>query len=144
MHGYYTLNVPVLQIGKSYIVAHKEGKPRIVILKIESFAHSLGQLVDKTENTPVVAGAFLIHEISLKLQSYIGVPVLTYPDFKKNTVSGQPQVKSVLENKKSVIKNVFDLMPVYGVKLVPGFDPRLIRGRAGNYFIHGYHNGKLL
>ena len=101
-------------------------------------------MVDKTENTPVVAGALLIHKISFKLQAYVGVPVLAYPDLKKNTVSGKLQVKTVLEDKKSVIKNVFDLMPVYGVKCVPGFDPRLFCGRAGNYFIHGYHNGKLL
>ena len=60
-----------------------------------------------------------------------------------HTVNGH-EIKDVLEDKKSVIKNVFDLMPVYGVKCVPGFDTRFFSERAGNYFIHGYHNGKLL
>ena len=88
MHSDYTLNVFILKISKSYIITHKEGKSGIVILKIESLAHSLGQLVDKTENTPIMTGALLIHQVSFKLKSNIGVPVLVYLYLKKNTVSG--------------------------------------------------------
>lgn len=63
------LNLPVAVVGHGDIVAHNKGEPPVVVLDIEGFAQSFGQLLHKAEHAVVAALPRTAHQAGLKVQA---------------------------------------------------------------------------
>ena len=74
----HPLNILLAHIRQCHIVSLQEGKPGIIILKIESLPHSRRHLVDKAEHAMVAAGTVIIHQAILKLYSQILIIILLH------------------------------------------------------------------
>ena len=120
------VNIPVRHIGQRHIIPLQKGKPGIVILKVQSLSHPLGHLINKTENALVFAGAVLAHEPVLKRQPQILIIVfdLQLPLLPVAFLHhGHNRLAAYIV---FVIKDVLDLMSVYGQKPVSRLQPQLI------------------
>ena len=139
MHVENPLHFPLAQIGQGDIISKKEGQAGIVVFKIQAFAHPFGQLVDKTENAPVTAGALPIHQIRLELQPDGIVLALSQgnrPLFSLLTAQQQMEVRFRLI--KAEIQNVRDFMPIHGHQRLSGAYPGLFRRAAGVHSCNPY------
>ena len=70
------LHIRFRQIGQGDIIALQKRKPRIIILEIQGFPHSLRHLIDKAENTFVMAGAVLVHQTVVEDKPQILIRIL--------------------------------------------------------------------
>ena len=120
------VNIPVRHIGERHIIPLQKRKPGIIILKIQRLPHPFWHLVNKAENTLVLAGAVLTHEPILKSQPQILVVMLDLqlpllPIFFFHHHDHGLAAYIVL-----IIKNIFDLVSIYGQKPVPRLQPQLL------------------
>jgi len=65
------LGLPLRQVGQGDVVAQQEAEPRIVVLEVQRGAHAGGHLVHEAEDAVVGAGAHLIHQIGVEVQTQI-------------------------------------------------------------------------
>ena len=72
------LNILFLQIGQRNIVTLQKGKTRIIIFKIQCISHTRRHLINKTENTLIMAGMIFIHHTILKFHSQVFLKFLFY------------------------------------------------------------------
>src|SRR5579862_1109295 len=66
----------VCQVSKRYVVAMHKREAKIVVHKIERFAHLLGLLVYKAEDALVLARVYLIAEVELEAEAGILIDAL--------------------------------------------------------------------
>ena len=103
------------EIGQRDIVAEKEGKTGVVVLKIQRRPKTFGQLVDETENALVFAGMLLIHKIGVKFHAGF---VIFVPLFKQRfyplAAAVENYVKFLFGHVKPKVENILNFIPVYG------------------------------
>ena len=80
VHFEDSLDLPVCDIGKRDIIAEQEGKSGIIVFKIQAFAHSFRELVDKAEDAFIFAVPLPVHEIGFEFQPQVFVFALAQPD----------------------------------------------------------------
>ena len=96
-------------IGESYIISEEKGQARVIVLKIQAFAHSLRKLVNKAENAFVFAVLLLIHKIGFKSYAAVFSPcrqlyrfAVGAPDFKDRFRVSHIKIK---------VEHIVNLMP---------------------------------
>ena len=100
-------NLPLRQVGQGDIVPHQEGQAGIVILEIEGLPHTGGHLIHKAEDTPVRAGAGLVHQIGLKIEAQLLPLRLAYPQGAAAAVlSYQGQLQPGVVSKKFIVQHI--------------------------------------
>lgn len=72
-HLYDTVNIRIRQVGERDIVPEEEGKPAVVVLEVEAFAHAGGHLVDEAEDALVFAGVLFVHQVGLEIEADVVV-----------------------------------------------------------------------
>ena len=108
------VDIFLLKICKGYIVSEKESETGVIVFKIKGLSHSRRHLVDEAENAFVFAGMFLIHKIVFKIKTEIFIFLLFDGYCSGCAVFQKLDFKLFIGHIKAVVKNVFDLVSVYG------------------------------
>ena len=125
MHLDDSFGVLIGNICQRDIVAHKEGKTCIVVLEIDSLAHTLWILVDEAEDTFIVAAFLLIHKIRIKIKADIFAFALFNIEMKLCFVSLHHDVEIIVVGIELIIEYVLDAVRVYREQNVACKDARL-------------------
>ncbi len=121
------LHILIRHIRQRHIIPLQKGKPGIVIFKIQRLPHPLRHLVDKTENTFIVAGTVIIHQPVFKLDPQILVVLLVNFQQPFFIVRPADQYFNVLILRQVlIVKNIRDLLPAYLKQLIPRFHAHLL------------------
>ena len=111
------------------IVPREERKTRVVIFKIERFAHPARQLIHEAEHAPVGAARRLVHQVRFKVQPEI--LALLFAEADRARVPEFQRERAVIRP-VFIIEHVMDLVPVDITQFVSGEHPAFQR-RAGVY-----------
>ena len=130
LHLDYSVDILLGQVRQRYIVAHQEGKSRVVVLEVQRVAHSLRKLVYEAEHALVAAGVLLVHQVGLELEPYVGVLVLLYRYLLEVRTAVDEQSYLLLGETETVIEDVVYVVTVYRDEYVPGKDA-VLRGGGG-------------
>ena len=133
------VDVRVGKVGERDIIAEKEGKAAVVVFEINIFAHSLGILVDETENAFVAAGMLFVHQVGGELQADIIVLGLFERYRERFAASAKGKLQFFLGDIKTVIQNVCNCVAVDVYKRIAGQYACLCGGGISfdaGYFYH--------
>ena len=146
MHGYIDrcqmepddpVDILFRHIGKRNVISLQEGKSGIIILKIQSFPHSLWHLVNKTEHTLVMAGMVFIHQTVFKHKSDILRIILLNLQLPFFATCFPYQKHNIFFlDQKLIIKYIFDFFSVYSQQKITGFNLHFLTNAARFYFFY--------
>ena len=136
-----TLRLPLGQIGQGDVVAQKKAQTGVIVLEIERLAHVGRHLIHKAEDAVVGAGAHLVHQIGVKVQSQIPALRLANPYLTHAAVRLlQRQIGNSIISIKAVIQYIGDLVTVDGQQLFADADVSALgRGVPVNTGNHSAH-----
>ena len=121
----------VRHIGQRHVIPLQKGKPGIVVLKIQCLTHPLRHLVDKAENTLIVAGTVIVHQPVFKFNPQILLIILI--DFQKPFFPVrffQEHLNIFILHQILVIKNIPDFLPVNPKQRIPFLHLHLLRNAS--------------
>ena len=127
------------------IIAEQKGEPLVVILEIQAFAHTRGQLVDEAENAAVGAGVLFVPQVGGEIAAEVLPRLAGHIPFLHPAGHPGRQVKAGAVGIELVIQCVVDGVAVHRQQLIPGAQAQGRGVAAGGYRInfHG-HGGRLL
>ena len=134
------VDLVILHIGHGDVVAEQKAQPLVIILEIQTLAHTGGQLVDEAEHTVVGAGMLCIAQIGLEPAAkgttlrplHFPLPdAVCYPGF---------QVEAAAVGIKIVVQRVVQLVVVHAQQLVTGGKAKSFGFAAGIYLLDPYRH----
>ena len=130
-----TVDIVIGHIGQGDIISLQKRKPGIIVFKIERITHTLWHLINKTEDTFVVAGTIIIHQTIFKFDPdiiFIFFFYLKLPFFPVRFAYQKFYIFIV--HQIMIVQNIFDLFPSHGKKLVSRFDFQFFCNTSRKYF----------
>ena len=127
------LDILILHICQGDVVSLKERKSGVVVLKVERLTHSRRHLVDKAEDALIGAGLIVTHKSVFKGKSQILTAALDlkFPLFSVCLPHDHHETLGIRHI--VVVKDIFQLFPVYGKQHISRFQFQLFRdGSGGN------------
>ena len=115
-------DVLIGHIGEGDIAAEQEAHAAVVILKVEGFAHALGQLIDEAENALIGAVVLAIHEVIGKFQPQLVVLLFFDVKGERLAVPFHFDGEGSIDHIKAVIQHIVDEIAVDGDQAVAGPD----------------------
>ena len=135
-------NLVLAEIGQGDIISKEEGKPGIVVLKIQALPHPLGKLVNKAENALVPAGMLPVHEIGFKFQAQR--LILPFADMNLALFPlciGNCQDQAGIRLIEPEIQNIHNGIAVNGHQGLPGLNAGQICRAAGMHLLNEHCHG---
>ena len=110
MHFYDSVDISLVQVRECDVVAVEERKSAVVVLEVNSLAHSLRILVDEAEYASVLTAVLFVHQRSAEFKSYVVVFFFFYLFFNYVGSSVQLQNYRRVSQSESVVEDVVYLV----------------------------------
>ena len=132
---YNAINVMIRHVCQCDIISLQKRKPGIIIFKIKCITHTFWHLINKAENTFIMAGTIVIHQTIFKLNPDIIFILFFYLKLPFFPVRFTYQKFHIfIIHQIMIVQNIFDLFPAYRNQFVSRFNFQFFRNASRQYF----------